>query len=399
MVLVSAGHRPGHPTAAQQALPAQQENCVFGHFRCHQPADRVYKTTEHSTQTGEDKIEMNENAKRPRILVVHSDAVVRQRFAAKLKTAGYLVDFASNANEAIRYVRTAEPDLVITGLMLDDANGIGLCDSLKELSEGYLPVIIVTRLSEPSVKVRALECHVDDLIAGELSAEELHARARLLLRFKHVHDELRASKAELEHSLERETELREQLDRDNEHLRHLSMTDPLTGLHNRRYFEQFVETQLRLALRHNHPVGILYLDLDGFKPMNDCFGHGAGDEILQQFAQLVRANVRECDLVARMGGDEVAVVLVESDAAGCRVLADRLCQTVRDHPFRIRDTTVSLTVSIGSACYPADSQANGYELLEVADRAMFVAKRKGRDRFCTSDDATEHHALLADAVH
>ena len=339
---------------------------------------------------------MSSDPSAPRILVVHPDPVVQQRLVGKLALAGYQIDTASTANEAIRYVATSEPALVLSGLVLADANGIALCQDLKGLTPSYLPFVIVTRLSENSVKIHGLQSGVDEFIAGELPAEELLARVRLLLRFKRVHDELHASKGELEQTLRRETELRCHLDQDNERLRQLSVTDPLTGLFNRRYFEQFLESQMRLALRHGYAMSILYLDLDGFKDINDRFGHAGGDELLKQFAHVVTTNVRDCDLVARIGGDEVAIVLVQVDSSGSRILAERLLQTTRRQQFDIRHTAVSLTVSIGSASYPDDSIGDGRGLLNAADRAMFVAKREGRNRFRQYHDTIEHKDRVAE---
>ena len=316
-----------------------------------------------------------------RVLVVHSDPVVLNRLVGKLILAGYHIDSATTVGDAIRYVAAAEPDIVLTGLMLTDANGISLCRSLKRLTQSYLPVVVVTRLTEESVKIHGLNSGVDEFITGEPCAQELLARVRLLLRFKRVHDELRSNKAELEKALRRETELRCHLDQDNERLRQLSVTDPLTGLHNRRYFQQFLESQMRLAFRHEYPVSVLYLDLDRFKEVNDRLGHEGGDEVLRQFAALIRTNVRDCDLVARMGGDELAIVLVQVDASGGAVLAERLLHTVGHHVFHIKDAEASLTVSIGSATYPDNSLANGDELVNAADRAMFLAKRQGRNRY------------------
>ena len=299
----------------------------------------------------------------------------------------------------MRYVASSTPAVVLTGLMLADANGIALCEKLKQLIPDYLPVVVVTRLSEPSVKIHGLQSGVDEFITGELSADELLARVRLLLRFKRVHDELHASKQELERSLQRETELRCHLGQDNERLRQLSATDELTGLYNRRYFEQFLETQMRLGLRHDYPVSVLYLDLDGFKEVNDRLGHAGGDEVLQQFAQFVRQNVRDCDVVARIGGDELAIVLVQEDPSGARVLAKRLLRSVRRHPFLARHAAVSLTVSIGSASYPDDSLSDGRDLLNAADRAMFVAKRQGRNRYRPYGESLKQQELVPDTPH
>jgi diguanylate cyclase (GGDEF)-like protein len=166
----------------------------------------------------------------------------------------------------------------------------------------------------------------------------------------------------------------------HEDAQRLSLTDGLTGVWNRRYLQMQFKQTLASAHRFDRPFSVLLLDLDNFKDVNDSFGHQRGDEILIEFAQRVSAALREIDTFVRYGGEEFVCLLSETDVSGARTTAEKIRQTISSDPFiSVGEDPVSITVSIGVACYPL--HGNGYQsLIEAADQALYRAKEEGRDR-------------------
>jgi len=166
-----------------------------------------------------------------------------------------------------------------------------------------------------------------------------------------------------------------------QHLTRLAYTDYLTGLRARGYFEQALEQEVRRTLRKSGSCGLLLVDLDNFKNINDRYGHRAGDEVLRQFARVLTRDMREIDTVARFGGDEFSIILPDIDEAGARFVATRVRDAVRAYPFRITEAELplSLRASIGLALCPADERMPD-QLLRAADLALYQAKQRGKDR-------------------
>jgi diguanylate cyclase (GGDEF)-like protein len=160
----------------------------------------------------------------------------------------------------------------------------------------------------------------------------------------------------------------------NARLEELSFKDPLTGIYNRRYFALRIEEEAKRHARFGEPLALVLLDLDRFKHINDERGHHAGDETLREVAQLIAANSRSFSIVTRYGGDEFAVLLVNTPKAGAVTYARRIKDVIERHPF----AHGALTVSIGIAALP-DDVVKSDDLLPVADRALYTAKRLGRN--------------------
>jgi diguanylate cyclase (GGDEF)-like protein len=161
----------------------------------------------------------------------------------------------------------------------------------------------------------------------------------------------------------------------------LSLTDPLTGLGNVRQLGDALRRESERASRFGRTLGVLVLDLDHFKEVNDRYGHRAGDAVLVEFAQRVRRVVREVDLTFRQGGEEFVILLPETDVAGSLTAARRIGEAIREVPFPLGDNDdISVTVSVGVAVYPRHSRtATG--ILDAADAALYAAKHAGRDTF------------------
>ena len=175
----------------------------------------------------------------------------------------------------------------------------------------------------------------------------------------------------------------------------LSIVDGLTGVFVRRHFLERFEEEIRRAMKYGFPLSVLMLDIDHFKRYNDDFGHLVGDTTLKEVARLVRANVRNVDIVARYGGEEFAVVIPETKEEGALEVSERIRSAVARHPFRVYDEETRVTVSLGISVYPQDigtgvspakseyDERHLFDLLQKADRALYRAKEEGRNRIVT----------------
>ena len=252
-------------------------------------------------------------------------------------------------------------DLILLDLQMPGLNGFQVMKGLKEIEQGgYLPVLALT--AQPSFKIAALEAGARDFISKPFDLLEVHKRIHNMLEVRLLYKEL------AQYSKTQQT---------------LALHDALTGLPNRRLLEDRIETTLQHANRNHHKAAIMYLDLDGFKAINDTYGHAYGDEVLKIVAQRLVASSRKEDTVARLGGDEFMVVLGEvSGLADAQGPAAKLVEAVSE-PFFINDLTLRLSTSIGISIYPDDAETVE-ALISIAAYALYEAKRGGKNRFCAT---------------
>jgi diguanylate cyclase (GGDEF)-like protein len=178
----------------------------------------------------------------------------------------------------------------------------------------------------------------------------------------------------------RRARLEKELEATNQRLGELVNRDPLTGLYNRRCFEDRMAVEFARAQRYHQPLALVLLDLDHFKEINDTYGHPTGDRILIEAAQGMLAISRQIDLVARIGGEEFALLLPNTDSQGALVMAERVVSNVRSRNVTVGNDKVGVTVSAGLAAYPECTAASRMKLFECADRALYRAKETGRNR-------------------
>jgi diguanylate cyclase (GGDEF)-like protein len=175
-----------------------------------------------------------------------------------------------------------------------------------------------------------------------------------------------------------------ELESTNARLKETSFKDEVTGLYNRRFFSLRLEEELSRYRRFNHPVSVVLLDLDGFKAVNDEFGHTVGDDTLREVAQILMKHSRGINVVSRYGGDEFAVLLVETSKAGARLYADRIREVVAKHPFPHGKV---VTASFGVASLPDDETGTAEDLFRASDEALYAAKRAGKNQVAATPSA------------
>lgn len=167
------------------------------------------------------------------------------------------------------------------------------------------------------------------------------------------------------------------------HTKYMSVTDPLTGLYNRRHFENTIEREFLRAQRYKSDLSIAILDVDFFKKINDTYGHLCGDYVLKEIAYLILQNLRKTDMVFRYGGEEIIMILTETSLEKALIPIERLRKSIEEYPFFYDGNNIKVTVSIGIEGF--DEEIQTYEdMLDNADKALYIAKEQGRNKVITS---------------
>ncbi len=180
-------------------------------------------------------------------------------------------------------------------------------------------------------------------------------------------------------------------------LEQLATTDPLTGLYNRRFFYEQLGHEFRRSSRQGHPLSVILIDLDFFKKVNDQHGHGVGDFVLAEFADIVRSSLRDGDLGARYGGEEFIVMLPETSLGDAKLVAERIRGRVRERLFSTGKSSLHMSASLGAAAVPSAGIAGEDDLVNAADAALYRAKRDGRDRVVLADSSRHERGAAASA--
>jgi diguanylate cyclase (GGDEF)-like protein len=310
-------------------------------------------------------------ADRQKILVVDDSRTQLEWVQQALIREGFDVRTAADGKEAIRKVRTESPDLVLLDMVLPDMDGLEVLRIVKaRADEHFIPVIILSVKADLDSKVAGLRIGADDFLAKPFAEAELLARCAAMLRIKKLQDELRVTQKKLEEQ---------------------SITDSLTGLRNRRFFDERLHEEFGRAQRYSDPVSLIMLDLDHFKRVNDRHGHQTGDVVLRESAELIRASLRDPDIPARYGGEEFAVILPKTHVQGALAVAERVWRAIGNKTFRHQiaegggagqPSEVRITVSIGVAFFPSKDITTAELLVKYADEALYQAKRSGRNSIC-----------------
>ena len=321
------------------------------------------------------------SGRNPHIMLLDGDPSRAARRCGHLTSAGWHVTQAVDELEALQAAHRLELDLALLHLPLHEAVAMDLPRVLRRVATGtYLPVVVLADQPSEDDRCRFLECGADEILSDQVSPMELLARLRALFRVKELQDALDSSRRALQDALLRERELLAKVRADNAQLTEMVVTDPLTRLHNVRYFQKFMEDEFKIARRYGHSISLLVLDLDHFKMVNDRYGHPAGDFVLKEFSVIMRQNVRESDVVARTGGEEFAVVLPRADRVQADHFARRIREEMAQHAFVIGQTRIKATCSIGLASYPQDADITSAEqLVYFADQALLLGKQAGRN--------------------
>ena len=302
------------------------------------------------------------------ILIVDDNPDKLGLLEAAFSLAGYNITTATDGDEALAAIESYQPDLVITDVMMPRMNGYELAQRIRAnpLTK-FIPVIMQTAASKRAEDLRrASEVGALGYITDPTDLDLMLARTRTLLEFKAYLDSCEEA----------------------------AFTDHLTGLANRRRFERQLEREVGRVLRFDRPFTLLMIDIDNFKNLNDSFGHDAGDDAIRRISRVLREGTRGIDLAARFGGEEFAVLLVETSQSAGMEVAERLRIAIKDLET---PSGARITASFGVAECPTHAQtASG--ILKAADVALYEAKRNGRDRVVAKTPLVRSNTVAAGDV-
>jgi diguanylate cyclase (GGDEF)-like protein len=278
----------------------------------------------------------------PKILVVDDSENILKTLKRILSKEGYEIQTAADGGMAMEKVYSWLPDLVLLDVKMPVMNGIEVCRLIKSNQKySFIFVIMLTMKTDVEDEVDGFESGADDYIPKPFHPKTLMARVKRGLNM-----------------------VKEKQD---------AAFDPLTKLYNRRVFELFLQQEMAAARRYQRPLSLVIMDLDHFKKVNDVFGHQVGDRVLEDVARILRDATRNCDLPARWGGEEMAVLLPETDPNGAKRMAENLRQKIEEHLF---PEAGKITASFGVA-----SMSDGEpDLFSLADKALYQAKKTGRNK-------------------
>jgi diguanylate cyclase (GGDEF)-like protein len=321
------------------------------------------------------------------ILLVDDDPTNIRHVREGLASQGYRFREALDGTEALRSLREVRPDLIIMDVEMPRLGGVEVCRIIKanggEGGFGFIPIILVTA-RQAAGKVEGLELGADDYLVKPFDMPELSARVKSMLRLKALQDTLVEKNREMDLKNRELDRANKELAQKREELLTLTRTDALTGLHNRRYFEERLTEEFMRSTRYRSPLSLVMLDIDHFKRLNDTYGHPFGDEVLRQVAKTVRGRLREVDFVARYGGEEIITLLPETGPKEALGACERVREAIAalQLEYRAPDGTkqpVRCTASLGVASMPSKSILAMDDLMKAADTCLYEAKGAGRN--------------------
>lgn len=294
---------------------------------------------------------------KPKLLIV-DDQPINIQVMHQVFGADYQVFMATNGAQALALCRANPPDLLLLDVVMPGMDGFEVCTQLKAKPETRnIPVIFVTAHSDAAQETHGLSVGAVDFISKPVNPAVVRARVKTQLTLKFQSDLLR----------------------------NLVFLDGLTGVFNRRYFDQQLGVEWGRAARNNTPLSLIMVDVDHFKLFNDRYGHQAGDDCLRQVAQALKSGLRRpSDLVARYGGEEFACILPDTGFDDAMAIAQEMERTVRAHkiPHAFSPFDKTLTTSLGLASCTVQAVGNAAALVGLADTQLYGAKQAGRGRVC-----------------
>lgn len=293
------------------------------------------------------------------VLVVDDDALTANAIADIVRAMGHAATVATAWTAALRAFDAQRTDLVLMDAVMPTVDGFKLTRLLRARSDSYVPIVFLTALSDHAARHACVAAGADDFLSKPVDELELNLRMTAMLRIRSLTRRLEAQTATLAK---------------------LARFDALTGVGNRRTFDERLASEVARSRRHDRPLALVMMDLDHFKRVNDDYGHGAGDELLATFGNMLNDITRSCDFPCRYGGEEFAIIATETRTVDATQLGER----VRTQ-FRERSRSVNAggqrTVSIGVCGSDLlDGKLDGEAIKQAADTALYQAKQAGRDR-------------------
>ncbi|MEN3202813.1 MAG: diguanylate cyclase [Atribacterota bacterium] len=311
-----------------------------------------------------------------KVIVVDDSQFIRYLVRDILEKEGFSVVTLPDGQALFACEELKDADALLLDVVLPDTDGFTLCRKLRMHPEfTHLPVIFLTAFEAQNTRIRSFEVGGNDYLVKPIHPQELLARVR-------IHVRLRQYVKELEEKTRKLEELAAELE-------HLAFFDPLTGIPNRRAFDQRLNEMEANYLRYQTPYTLVVIDIDHFKLYNDAFGHHKGDELLRSLAAVFGASVRGGDFVARFGGEEFVVLCFGAKEEEGEKVAERLREKVKECSFPHPKSPVARVVTVSCGVCGRENAASATDLFIFADRALYFAKQTGRNRVCAFSDIQE----------
>ncbi len=305
------------------------------------------------------------------VLIVDDSPTNLSMISSMLGGAGMEVAIAVTGTEALEKIQVSRPALVLLDVRLPDISGFDVCAQLKANAHTRdIPIIFMTALTDLSDKIKGLSIGAVDYITKPFQPAEVLARIRIHMELRSLTYKVMQQAAALEQA--------------NHELQRLARLDALTQVANRRWFDEYINREWRRLARDGKPLALIFCDVDSFKAYNDHYGHLMGDSCLQKLAHtLERAAQRPADLVARYGGEEFVIVLPDTTVQGAIHVAKTVqeCMTQLQIPHAYSEASDVVTISLGVACQIPQHDSPLEPLIAAADKALYVAKQKGRNTY------------------
>lgn len=312
---------------------------------------------------------MNKKLGKIKVLVAEDSKVAIKAITGYLEDVGVHPLIAETGSAAIELYRKERPDIILLDIILPDIDGFEVARQIRQLQgkDDWAAIIFLSVMSRDEELARGIEVGGDDYLIKPVGRVVLQAKVAAMYRLVKMQRAL--------------VKLTGQLNEANHELQRLSMTDSLTGIANRRLFEDLLAREWRRCTRLKKPLSVVMVDADYFKTYNDTYGHQAGDACLKAIAdQLSHATPRAGDLAARYGGEEFVLVLGETDEDGARWVANRICQHVIGLKMMHEGSPHDyVTVSCGVSSVLPTSGLSAEKLVKSADSALYLAKKQGRN--------------------
>jgi two-component system cell cycle response regulator len=298
---------------------------------------------------------------RTRLLLVEDEPTQQLLMERMLSGVGYQVDVAGNGEDALRMIKSGNYPLVITDWEMPGMDGVTLCRLVRQANLPNVYILLLTSHGAVAHAVEGLRAGANDFIRKPADETELLARLDAGRRMVRLEQSLRNANTQIEK---------------------LSITDPLTGIFNRRYLHDRLPLESARARRYGQSLSVVMADLDHFKTINDTYGHQTGDVVLQHSVALARSALRKSDWMARYGGEEFVIVLPETHIQGAYAVAERVRRLCAETPVLVADTQLIMTASFGVSGIDGipPSKEDAEVILREADKALYESKRAGRNR-------------------
>jgi two-component system cell cycle response regulator len=322
-----------------------------------------------------------EREQRMRVLVVDDDAIMRTILKSMLTGAGHEVFEAADGRRAFEMALDLQPQIMIVDWMMPAMDGIELTRALRQTKIGRgAYILILTGQEEDDKLVQAFEAGVDDFMVKPLKPRLLAARLRAGQRVIQLQQEVERDREEIRH-------FAAELAVSNRRLQEAALTDALTGLPNRRYMIERMQQEWAASSRNKRPVTCIVIDVDQFKHINDSHGHDVGDVVLRQTATALKGALRTQDVISRIGGDEFLVICPDTSLGAAQICAERMRKAVAALQISAGTLQLNGSVSIGVAVRD-ETMKDADALIKCADRSVYLAKQRGRNRFAAVQQET-----------